>query len=112
MDYLWGPPAEAFLAAITRTEFTEVGAETRYVQVGESAGPTITLPAAVLRSTALKIMGTAGIPSREVLADAFQQVMAYAAQGKLRIDTEQAPLADIENAWQRDQSGRRLVIVI
>ena len=112
MDYLWGPPAEAFLAAITRTEFAEVGAETRYVQAGESAGPTITLPAAVLRSTALKIMGTAGIPSREVLADAFQQVMAYAAQKKLRIDTEQAPLAEIENAWQREQSGRRLVIMI
>jgi NADPH2:quinone reductase len=112
LDYLWGPPAEAFLAAITRREFAVIQSEIRYVQVGESAAPAITLPAAVLRSTAVKIMGTAGIPPRDVLANAFQQVMAYAAQGKLHIDTELIPLADVENAWQRDQSGRRLVILI
>ena len=56
-------------------------------------------------------MGTAGIPPRDVLVEAFQQVMAYAAKGDLKIDTERVPLADIENAWQRDQSGRRLVII-
>ncbi len=111
IDYVWGPPAEAFLAAITRKEFAVIQSETRLVQVGESAGPTITLPAAVLRSAALTILGTAGIPARDVLAEAFQQVMAYAAKGDLSIDTERAPLADIENAWQRDQPGRRLVII-
>jgi NADPH:quinone reductase-like Zn-dependent oxidoreductase len=111
IDYVWGGPAEAFLAAITRKEFAAIQSETRYVQAGESAAPTITLPAAVLRSTALTIMGTAGIPPREVLAEAFQQVMAHAAKGELRIDTERVPLADIENAWQQDQPGRRLVII-
>ena len=111
IDYVWGGPAEAFLAAITRKEFAVVQSETRFVQVGESAGPTITLPAAVLRSTALTILGTAGIPSRDVLVEAFQQVMAYAATGDLHIDTEAVPLSDIENAWQHDQPGRRLVIM-
>jgi len=111
IDYVWGPPAEAFLAAITRKEFAVIQAETRYVQVGESAAATITLPAAVVRSTALTIMGTAGIPPREVLVEAFEQVMAHAAKGDLHIDTERVPLADIESAWQRDQTGRRLVIV-
>jgi hypothetical protein len=28
----------------------------------------------------------------------------------LRIDTEQVALADIEDAWGREQSGKRLVI--
>lgn len=111
IDYVWGGPAEAFLAAITRTEFAAIQPETRFVQVGEGAAPAITLPAAVLRSTALTILGTAGIPSRHVLVEAFQQVMAHAAKGDLRIDTERVPLADIENAWQRDQSSRRLVII-
>jgi len=110
IDYVWGKPAEAFLAAITRKEFA-IGSETRYVQVGESAGPTISLPAAVLRSTPLTIMGTAGMPPREVLADALQQVMAHAASGELQIETERIPLADIETAWQRDQQGRRFVII-
>lgn len=66
---------------------------------------------AVLLSTALTILGTAGIPPRNILLDAFQQVMAHAAKGELRIDTERVPLADIENAWQRDQAGRRLVSI-
>jgi NADPH2:quinone reductase len=111
IDYVWGQPAQAFLTAMTRREFVSVQSETRFVQVGESASPTITLPAAVLRSTALTILGTAGIPPRNVLLEAFQQVMAHAAKGDLHIDTERLSLADIETAWQRDQPGRRLVII-
>jgi len=88
--------------------------ETRLVQTGESesAGPTISLPAAVLRSTALTILGTAGIPSREILLDAMQQILARAARGELRIETERVPLADIESVWQRaERSGRRIVVI-
>ncbi len=110
IDYLWGLPAETFLAAMLRKEFAAISSETRFVQVGESAGPTISLPAAVLRSTALTILGTAGIPPHNILIDALQKVMAYAASGELHVDSERVPLADIENAWQRDPKGRRLVI--
>ncbi|HEU4416556.1 MAG TPA: zinc-binding alcohol dehydrogenase family protein, partial [Candidatus Angelobacter sp.] len=111
IDYVWGQPAQTFLAAMTRREFAAIKSETRFVQVGESAAPDITLSAAVLRSTAITMMGTAGIPGRDVLAEAFQKVIAHAAKGDLHIDTEKVPLADIENAWQRDQPGRRLVII-
>jgi NADPH:quinone reductase-like Zn-dependent oxidoreductase len=111
VDYLWGRPTEALLAAITRAEFTVAGSEMRLVQAGESAGPTITLPAAVLRSAALTIVGTAGIPPREVLTGALQQVMNHAARGKLRVDSERVPLREIEGAWERDVHGRRLVVI-
>lgn len=111
IDYVWGQPAEAFFMAMTRKEFATIKSETRFVQAGESASPTITLAAAVLRSTAITIMGTAGIPPREVLTEAFQKVMAHAAKGELQIDTERVPLAEVENAWQREQPGRRLVII-
>jgi NADPH:quinone reductase-like Zn-dependent oxidoreductase len=110
IDYVWGPPIEAFLAAITKKEFAVITSEVRLVQVGESAGPTISLAAATLRSTALTILGTAGIPPRDILTDALQQVMAHAASGELHIETERIPLVDIENAWQRDQQGRRFVV--
>ena len=112
IDYVWSRPAEAFLTAISRKEFAAIKSETRFVQVGESAAPAITLPAAVLRSSALTIMGTAGIPPGNVLFEALKQVMAHAAKGELHIETESVPLADIEKAWQRDQPGRRLVIKI
>jgi NADPH2:quinone reductase len=111
IDYVWGPPVEALLAAIARKEFAVISSETRLVQVGESAGSTISLPAAVLRSTALTILGTAGIPDRNILVDALQRVMTYAATGDLVVDTVRVPLADVESAWQREQGGRRVVIV-
>ncbi len=112
IDYLWGHPTEVLIAAITKSEFAPVTKQTRLVQVGESAGPTISLPAAVLRSTALTIMGTAGIPPIQVLMDAMQQVMKRGASGELRIETERVPLAEVEQAWSRkESSGRRIVLV-
>ena len=112
IDYLWGRPTEALLAAITKPEFAMVTRETRLVQAGESAGATISLSAAVLRSTALTILGTAGIPSPDVLMNAMEQVLSRAARGVLRIETERVALAEIERAWERPgESGRRLVVV-
>ena len=111
VDYVWGRPTEALLDSMTRKEFASVTSEARLVQVGESAGQTISLPAAVLRSTALTILGTAGIPPREALMDAFQQVISRAVSGKLRIAVEQVPLQDVESAWQRNSRGRRLVLM-
>jgi NADPH:quinone reductase-like Zn-dependent oxidoreductase len=112
IDYLWGHPTEVLIAAITKSEFAPVTKQTRLVQVGESAGPTIILPAAVLRSTALTIMGTGGIPPMPVLMDAMNQVLTRGASGKLRIETEAVPLAEVERAWQqKESSGRRIVLV-
>ena len=112
LDYLWGEPTEALLAALTKGEFTVAGKETRLVQVGESAGATIKLPAAVLRSTAVTILGTAGMPPREVLFDAMKEVLQRGAMGELRIETERAAMADVESAWKRaGTAGRRIVMV-
>ncbi len=111
IDYLWGRPTEALLEAITGKEFAMGESETRLVEVGESAGSTISLPAAVLRSTALTILGTGGMPSWDILTDAFQQVMNSAARGTLRIAIERVPLADIADAWQRDAHANRLVVI-
>jgi len=111
IDYLWGRPTEALLKAITGKEFAIGESETRLVEVGESAGSTITLPAAVLRSTALTILGTGGMPSWDILTDAFQQVMNSVARSTLRIETERVPLAEIEDAWERDAHAHRLVVI-
>jgi NADPH2:quinone reductase len=112
IDYVWGHPTEVLLSAITRSEFAPVNPETRLVQVGEGAGPTIALPAAVLRSTALTILGTAGMPAREILVAAMHQVLAWAASGALQIETESIPLVDVETVWQQPETpGRRRVLI-
>jgi NADPH:quinone reductase-like Zn-dependent oxidoreductase len=112
LDFLWGHPTEAFLTAITRKGFPSPRSGTRLVQIGDSAGPTISLAAAALRSAGVTIMGSGAMPSLSVLSDAMQQLMSLAARGQLHIDVEPVPLADIEKAWTRsDLRGRRLVIV-
>jgi NADPH:quinone reductase-like Zn-dependent oxidoreductase len=112
LDYLWGVPAEGLLAVISKSEFAAATRETRWVQAGGSAGATIALPAAVLRSAPVTILGTAGIPSLEVLTAAMQQVMEKGAQGQLRIETERVPLQEIEGAWRHGaSSGHRLVVI-
>ena len=85
------------LAALTGHDLKAEATRTRLVEVGEMAGPTIASPAAALRSSGLELYGGGGgsIPPKAIF-DAFPQIWALAASGKLRIDIEQAPLADVE----------------
>ncbi len=114
IDYLWGPPTEALVAALTRRDMKPASSRVRLVEVGESAGPAISLPAAALRSSRLEILGagTGNAPaSPEIWLEAVRQLMSNVATSKLRIDTERVPLREVEDAWQRDQHGRRTVII-
>ena len=113
LDYVWGHPTEVLLKALTRHDLKSAAARTRLVQIGEMAGPTIALSAAALRSSGLELYGSGGgSVSPETIFEAFPKLWALAADGKLRINTEPIPLADVESAWQRrDPDGRRLVIV-
>ena len=113
LDYLWGRPTEVLLDALTGHDVMAESDSVRLVEIGDMAGPTITLSAATLRSSAIEIYGSGGggIPHTAIF-EVFPQLWALAASGKLRIDTEPVPLADIESAWQRrDLSGRRLVVI-
>jgi NADPH2:quinone reductase len=114
IDYLWGPPTEALLSAVARKDLKPTSSRIRLVEVGESAGPTISLAAAVLRSSRLEILGagSGNAPaSPEIWLEAVRHLMANVASGKLRIDTERVPLREVEDAWQRNQHGRRMVII-
>ena len=113
IDYLWGHPTEVLLDALIGHDVKAGASRIRLVEIGEMAGPTIALSAAALRSSGLELYGSGGgsIPHSAIF-DAFPQVWALAARGKLSVDTEQAPLADVEIAWQReDLPGRRLVVI-
>jgi NADPH:quinone reductase-like Zn-dependent oxidoreductase len=112
LDFLWGHPAEVFLAALTRRGFPSARSGTRLIQIGDSAGPVISLSAMALRSAAITIAGSGVMPPLSVLSGAFEQLMNLAARGQLRINVEPVPLADIEEAWTRGNlHGRRLVII-
>ena len=114
VDYLWGRPTEALLAAITRNDFKAASSRVRLLQVGESADATISLPAAVLRSSRLEILGagSGSVPaSPEMWKDAIGRLMANVASGALRIEVEQIPLAEVTEAWTRRTPGSRIVLI-
>jgi NADPH2:quinone reductase len=113
LDYVWGRPTEVLLGAMTRHDVMGESATLRLIEIGEMAGPTISLPAAALRSSGIEIYGSGGgsVPHTAIF-ETFPRLWALAADGKLRVDTESVPLAEIESAWQRDDvPGRRLVVV-
>jgi NADPH2:quinone reductase len=110
LDYLWGHATELLLSTLKRAEFSMRAAGPRLIPIGESAGPSISLQSAALRGAGLSILG-GGFPPMNVLMDAYNQAMAHAASGELRIDTERVPLADVGDAWQRAGHGPRLVLI-
>jgi NADPH:quinone reductase-like Zn-dependent oxidoreductase len=113
IDYLWGRPTELLLEALTRGFNVGGTAKTRLVEVGESAGKTITLPGAALRSVDLMLIGSGfGSASLERIFAEVSRLFEMAAAGKLKIAVEPVPLAEVESAWGRVEKGRRIVFTI
>ena len=112
IDYLWGTPTQALMRAIAKLPWNPAGNRVRHVEVGQSAGPTITLRADVLRSAGLEISGSGfGSASVERILQAIPEFFSLAASGVLKLETVQLPLSEVESAWSRSESGARVVFV-
>jgi NADPH2:quinone reductase len=113
IDYLWGRPTELLLEALAKGFKATATKRTRLVEVGTSAGPTITLPGATLRSIDLLICGSGfGAARLDVIFAAIPILFEAAASGRLTIDVDKVPLADVESAWNRGERGRRVVFTV
>jgi NADPH:quinone reductase-like Zn-dependent oxidoreductase len=107
LDYLWGAPAEAFLSAIVQKGLNHESKRMRYIQIGNSAGPTISLAAAILRSSDLQMLGSGfGSVSMERLFASLAAFLQTAAQQPFRIETQTAPLRDVESLWNTESEAR------
>ncbi|MFG1927327.1 zinc-binding alcohol dehydrogenase family protein [Cryptosporangium sp. NPDC048952] len=110
VDFLWGRPTEVLLKTLVPDSFT-FGKPTRIVQIGDSAGAALTLPAESLRTSGVELYGASKGLAGGGMAEAYEQVLAWTREGALTFDKEVVPLADIEDAWQRtDLRGKRLVV--
>jgi NADPH:quinone reductase-like Zn-dependent oxidoreductase len=118
IDYMWGHPVELIINSLKGGGMNNITSKVRIVTVGSMAGENINLTSGTLRSTAIEILGS-GIGSiskeemvlfnTEILSEMFQ----LAAEGKLSIDTESAPLSEIETIWNNKSTpGKRLVVCI
>ena len=113
IDYVWGRPAELTLEALAKGFKATATHATRFIQVGSMAGKNINLPAEVLRSVDLTLKGSGfGSASLETIFAAIPQLFEQAAAGKLTVDVEPVPLAEVESAWNRVEKGRRIVFTV
>jgi NADPH:quinone reductase-like Zn-dependent oxidoreductase len=111
LDYLWGEPAEHLLAAIAGRDHDHASETLRFVQIGNSAGPSIALPGGTLRSNALELMGSGlgSVPLPRLVQIIGQAFTAIGPAG-LSIQTDSAPLADVEKVWHDTTAGRRVFV--
>jgi NADPH:quinone reductase-like Zn-dependent oxidoreductase len=111
LDYLWGPSAERILIAAAKA-----GRDTipiRFVQIGTASAPNISLPGAVLRSTAITLMGSGigSVPADKLMAS-IGEVMQAAAASRFEIETRTFPLSDVERVWTMPENTQRTVFQI
>ena len=117
LDYLWGDPAERTLRALGGDDLTTAYHRTRFVQIGETAGSEITLPASVLRSAGVELVGQGGgsVPPEafaRITSDIIPALFDMLARRTLTIDVDIQPLDDVERVWDRAvPSGTRTVLV-
>ena len=110
LDYLWGPPAEALLAAIAQRGLNQAAPRIRYIQIGNMAGPNITLPAATLRSSGLELLGSGfGSASLEQIRQAIIAFFDQIVTNPLHFALKTAPLSEVTALWNTDDPAVRLV---
>jgi len=110
IDYLWGEPAAAAMAAIV-TGRADRGKPLTWIQIGAVAGATAAIPSAALRAARLDIVGSGqgSVTSREYLAE-LPALAEQIAAGTFDVDARAVPLADVEQAWAAT-TGQRIVFV-
>ena len=110
LDYLWGAPAEAVLAAIAQKGLSHAAPRIRFLQIGNSAGPTISLAGATLRSSGLELLGSGfGSASMTEIFAAIGEMFKEAAKTPFVNSVRTVALKDVGELWATKEEGVRLV---
>lgn len=111
LDYLWGRSAERILIAGAKAG--PEGVPIRFVQIGNSSGASITMPAAAIRSTPIELMGSGlgSIPLDRIVRT-IDELLQAAARQSFEFATQPVPLREVERAWAGDACIPRIVFRI
>lgn len=119
VDYIWGEATEALIDVLGNHDLAShsdgVSRGIRLVNVGSMAAPTIALPAALLRSADVHILGsgTGNFPPAEQLKQTIGDILQMAAQKRITLDVQTHAFDDIHDVWDiNKQSELRSVMII
>jgi NADPH:quinone reductase-like Zn-dependent oxidoreductase len=111
LDYLWGPSAERILIAGAKAIQETV--PMRFIHIGAVSAPKIALPSAVLRSSAITLMGSGmGSVPPERFVNSIDELLHAATPGGFKIATRTVPLSDVERVWRDAGGSPRIVFQI
>jgi NADPH:quinone reductase-like Zn-dependent oxidoreductase len=105
IDYLWGESARQLMIAATRGAPEAV--PIRFIQVGSMSGSELALPSALLRSSAIELMGSGinSVPAPRLFA-AIASVLKVTRSSRFQIAAEVAPLSEVERRWTAKSTSR------
>ena len=113
LDYLWGASAEGILRAAQGHGGMGGERRIRFVQIGAISGETISLAGSWLRSSGVELLGSGlGSLSAAAIVEALKKMFEAAGSVGLKIDTEAVALSEVEAAWGKVGSGRRIVFTM
>jgi NADPH:quinone reductase-like Zn-dependent oxidoreductase len=111
LDYLWGEPTAAAMAAIL-TSREDRSRPLTWIQIGSVAGRTSPIPSGALRAARLQIVGSGqgSVSPRQYLAE-LPALAELISAGTLGVGARAVPLADAEEAWADEDASSRIVLV-
>lgn len=110
LDYLWGASAEQILAVASAAKGTT---PVRFVQIGTTSAPEITLPGTVLRSSAIQMMGSGiGTVALEEIVLILSKLMQASSEVGFDIAIKELPISRIREAWSADSATPRIVLTM
>ncbi|QIH99147.1 zinc-binding dehydrogenase [Rhodococcoides fascians A21d2] len=105
VDYTWGAVALAALRAGNRL--------VRLVQIGDRAGAEVTVPAQLLRSLGASIVGFMPMHyGPDATSQAYRTLTDWAVSGRIAVEYENVPLAEVASAWERAPRTRHKLVLV
>ena len=110
LDFLWGEPTAAAMVAVI-TARADRGKPLTWIEIGSIAGQTAAIPSAALRAARLTIVGSGqgSVGTREYLTE-LPALAEAITSGRLDVDAQAVPLADVERAWADTGTSHRIVL--
>ena len=113
LDYVWGSSAETIMQAATSHAPGEATQRIRFVNISSLGGLNINLPAGLLRSTGLELMGSGlSSVSNADLVRCIGEMFKVMRHIGLEIDAVGRPLAEVEQVWTNSQDRSRVVFTL
>ena len=105
LDPLWGEIAAAAAEAAAPLA--------RLVHFGQSAGASAPLASSAVRGKELTIVGVSNFRrSADELHAVYHELLSHVVAGRIRLDLETFPLAQVGEAWRRQGAGAKAVVTV